>query len=136
MGLVVAVLPVSNHLEFFTFGHGLAASLPAFKKYGYAGSCVFGNLITAVATAALLYIAKPALGDNKNVSGAYTLFVVFAVFLYVSYPITVISQLSTGPMLEAIAPVSKRGYVQGLSSAAMEIGGALSTPVLGYIGDS
>jgi len=113
---------------------GLAASLPAFKKYGYAGACVFGNLITAVATVALLYIAMPAL-DDKGLSSASALFVIFAIFLYSFYPITVISQLSTGPMLEAIAPVSKRGYVQGLSSAAMEVGGALSTPVLGFIGD-
>ena len=75
---------------------GLAASLPAFKKYGYAGSCVFGNLITAAATAALLYIAKPVL-DDPGMSSASTLFIVFAIFLYVSYPITVISQLTRAP---------------------------------------
>jgi hypothetical protein len=99
-----------------------------FNKIGAAGGCVFGNLMTAVLTVSLLFIGsgKP---NKAHLIG-------FAIMMYVGYPFTVVSQLSTGPMLDRIAPMDKRGYVQGLNSVVMNIGTAVAPWVLGLIADT
>ena len=51
------------------------------------------------------------------------------------YPTTVISQLSTGPMLEVIAPPSRRGFVQGLNTAAMQVATAIGPPLISTLAD-
>lgn len=38
------------------------------------------------------------------------------------FPFTVLSQLTTGPMLDVIAPKDKIGYVQGLNNSSMNFG--------------
>ena len=42
------------------------------------------------------------------------------------FPFTVFSQLTTGPMLDVIAPEDKIGFVQGLNNSTMNFGMALA----------
>jgi len=72
---------------------GAALSEPIFKLIGPAGGCVMGNIITALGTAACILIA----GIKPPTKGSFGGFIAF---LYVTFPLTVISQLSTGPMLD------------------------------------
>ena len=51
-------------------------------------------------------------------------FGVFVAILYIGFPFTVVSQLSTGPMLDTISPVNQRGYCQGLNTTVMNFGTA------------
>jgi uncharacterized membrane protein len=78
---------------------------------------VIGNLITGILTILLLFIALSA-----PATGGW--FGVFVAVLYVGFPFTVVSQLSTGPMLDTISPVNKRGYCQGLNTMVMNFGTA------------
>ena len=55
--------------------------------------------------------------------------------LYACFPFTVISQLSTGPMLEATSPPDKRGLAQGVNITVMNLGAAVSPFILGVISD-
>lgn len=75
----------------------------------------------------LLYIA---LAPASNVT-----FGIFIALLYLCFPFTVISQLSTGPMLEATSPADKRGLAQGVNITVMNFGAAVSPFVLGAISD-
>ena len=75
----------------------------------------------------LLYIAlAPA---------STTTFGIFVALLYACFPFTVISQLSTGPMLEATSPADKRGLAQGVNITVMNFGAAVSPFILGTISD-
>lgn len=38
------------------------------------------------------------------------------------FPFTVLSQLTTGPMLDAIAPEDQIGFIQGLNNSSMNFG--------------
>lgn len=99
-----------------------------FNKVGAAAGCVFGNLMTAVITVALLLIGTGT-ANTAHLAG-------FATVMYIGFPFTVVSQLSTGPMLDRIAPMDKRGYVQGINSVVMNIGTAVAPWVLGILADS
>jgi len=105
-----------------------AGSNKIFAKMGAATACVVGNALTALATIILLQIA------NINPPTSVTYGVFFAV-MYLSFPLTVVSQLSTGPMLDRIAPSSQRGLVQGLNSSVMQFGMALFPWVFGLLSD-
>ena len=96
---------------------------------GAATACVVGNALTAVVTVILLQIASV----NPATTVTYGLF--FAV-MYLSFPLTVISQLSTGPMLDRISPSSQRGLVQGLNSSVMQFGMAIFPWVFGLLSDA
>ena len=56
--------------------------------------------------------------------------------MYIGFPFTVFSQLTTGPMLDIIAPEDKIGYVQGLNNAAMNFGMAVAPWLFGLLADS
>mmetsp|Transcript_50181 Transcript_50181/g.76356 ORF Transcript_50181/g.76356 Transcript_50181/m.76356 type:complete len:724 (+) Transcript_50181:93-2264(+) len=99
-----------------------------FKWLGVAGTCVAGNLMTAAVTFALLMI-----GNGAATTGMFGLFVFV---MYGGFPFTVFSQLTTGPMLDVIAPIDKIGYVQGLNNAAMNFGMAIAPWVFGIIADA
>ena len=60
---------------------------------------ILGNVVTGIVTIALLYtaMAPPTTAT----------FAIFVALLYLSFPFTVFSQLSTGPMLEATSPSDK-----------------------------
>lgn len=107
---------------------GVVMMGPFFKKFGVVGSCIWGNFFTAIQTVGLLFIAS-----EKATSSSLVWFVVV---LYVGYPFTVISQLTTGPMLDAIAPESQKGYVQGVNNAVMTFVSAVSPWLLGMVGDA
>ena len=106
---------------------GAIMSDPIYKTFGHAGGCVFGNFMTAVHGVCLLTVG--------NMAPTRTNFLLFVAVLYGGFPFTVISQLSTGPMLDAIAPVEKRGFVQGINNFAMNLASAISPWLLGMYAD-
>ncbi|CAB9519853.1 expressed unknown protein [Seminavis robusta] len=101
-----------------------------FQKFGPALCAVGANLLTGAVTLILLQIAT--LPDQPT-SASYAAFVSV---LYLSFPLTVISQLSTGPMLDRIAPLHQRGQIQGLNMAAMNLAGALGPFLYGILSDA
>lgn len=100
-----------------------------FSKIGAAGSCVFGNTVTGLVTIILLQIGHVAPATIGWYAG-------FILILYLSFPFTVISQLTTGPMLDVITPPDKRGMVQGLNITVMNFGMAVTPWILGIVADS
>lgn len=125
-----------------------------YNKFGLAGGCILGNVITGIVsscpsitliarfitlfvqsltrfffqvTIMLLYIALAPASDAT--------FGIFVAILYACFPVTVISQLSTGPMLEATSPKEKRGMAQGVNITVMNFGAAVSPFILGTISD-
>lgn len=99
-----------------------------FQKFGVAAGCVAGNAITGVLTIVLLLIAN----IDPPTSGTFAGFVIA---MYAGYPFTVMSQLSTSPMLDRITPVDKRGQVQGFYTTVFNTGGAISPWILGVLAD-
>lgn len=99
-----------------------------FQRVGLAGGCVFGNAVTGLLTAALLLIA--------NIQPASSLtFGFFILALYSGFPFTVLSQLSTSPMLDRISPANKRGLVQGIYTTFYNLASAISPWLLGLLAD-
>mmetsp|Transcript_14891 Transcript_14891/g.41144 ORF Transcript_14891/g.41144 Transcript_14891/m.41144 type:complete len:706 (-) Transcript_14891:285-2402(-) len=98
-----------------------------FDRVGAAGGCVFGNIATGLLTMALLFI-----GNGKATTGMFAFFIIV---MYLGFPLTVVSQLSTGPMLDRIAPEDKVGYVQGLNNTVMNLGMAVSPWIFGLLAD-
>ena len=108
--------------------HSLALVSPRlFQKIGVAGGCVFGNLVTGVLISVLLQLA------SQEPNSRYL--IAFITTLYVGFPFTVVSQLTTAPMLDVIAPLDRRGYVQGLNTFVMNIGTAVGPWILGLLAD-
>ena len=60
----------------------------------------------------------------------------FVLVMYGGFPFTVFSQLTTGPMLDIIAPEDKLGFVQGLNNSAMNFGMALAPWLFGILADA
>jgi len=98
-----------------------------FKKFGAAKSCVLANIGTGFLVVALLIIG--------NLPATTALFAVFVLVFYLGTPFTTVSNLSTGPMLDVIAPVDKRGYVHGWNGAVMNFSGAIAPWLLGVLAD-
>ena len=107
---------------------GAVLSQPIFAKIGPAGGCVFGNLVTAMGICACLYICQIEPPTTGTLAG-------FVVFLYMIFPLTVVSQLSTGPMLDKLAPAGRRGYAQGLNITVMNFANAVAPWALGTFAD-
>lgn len=99
-----------------------------FDKIGLAGGCVAGNFFTGVLTIILL-----VMGSIEPPTKA--LFGGFVACMYLGYPFTVMSQLSTSPMLDLIAPVDQRGNVQGTYTTFLNIGNATAPWLLGLLAD-
>ncbi|KAL7550909.1 hypothetical protein ACHAWF_014114 [Thalassiosira exigua] len=100
----------------------------SFKKLGVAGTCVFGNAATAIVTGLLLLIG--------NLPSTDLTFGLFVFVMYAGFPFTVFSQLTTGPMLDVIAPEDQIGYVQGLNNSSMNFGMAVAPWAFGVLADS
>ena len=100
-----------------------------FDKLGVAGTCVFGNSCTAVVTGLLLMIGAAFPATPLS-------FGFFVAVMYGGFPFTVFSQLTTGPMLDAIAPEDKIGFVQGLNNSSMNFGMALAPWLFGLLADA
>ncbi|KAL3902705.1 MAG: hypothetical protein SGARI_005710, partial [Bacillariaceae sp.] len=105
-----------------------ALAPPMYSRIGPAGACVFGNLMTAVVIA-LLFLCGAVLEATRGAM------IGFIVIMYVGFPMTVFSQLSTSPMLDLVSPRDKRGYVQGLNSTVMNVGTAFAPWILGIVAD-
>ena len=108
---------------------GAAVAPHMFRRYGPATSCVGANLLTGLVTVGLLQIATinpPTIAS----------FAIFAAVLYVTFPATVISQLSTGPMLDRIAPPDQRGAIQGYNTATMNLAAAVGPFLYGILTDA
>jgi MFS family permease len=106
---------------------GAAVSPYLFRKIGPAASCVGANVFTGLVIIALLYIGLAT-------ANAAT-FAIFVAVLYAAFPLTIISQLSTGPMLDRIAPVEMRGEVQGLNMTSSSLGASIAPFMLAIIAD-
>lgn len=100
-----------------------------FARIGASGCCVFGNVFTGILTMSLLLIAGYAAATELA-------FGFFVFVMYGGFPFTVFSQLTTGPMLDVIAPKDKLGYVQGLNNSAMNFGMAVAPWLFGLIADA
>ena len=120
-----------------------------FVKMGVAGTCVFGNMCTAVVTGLLLMIGNMPPTVSISVYFSLSIYIIthlrylllpqelafgfFVAVMYGGFPFTVFSQLTTGPMLDAIAPEDKIGFVQGLNNSAMNFGMALAPWAFGEL---
>ena len=107
---------------------GVAISVPVFNKMGVAASCILGNLITGVVSASVLCIG---LAEASELTFGF-----FVAAVYIGFPFTVLSQLTTAPMLDAVTPLRHRGLVQGLNISVMAFGTAVSPFMLGAVADS
>ena len=107
---------------------GAMLSSYVFDRYGPAVSAITANLLTGVVTMTLLAIA--------NAGATETTYVLFVGVLYVGFPLTIISQLAASPMLDRIAPESKRGKIQGYYLAVMNLAGAIGPFLLGQVSDN
>jgi predicted MFS family arabinose efflux permease len=105
------------------------ASSTLYRKIGPAMSCVLANLVTGGVTVALLYIATIPPASSST-------FAVFVTILYAGFPITVVSQLTTGPMLDRIVPDHLRGLVQGLNITTLNFSFAVAPFLIGTMVDN
>ena len=85
---------------------GIAVGVAVNGTKGNGFGVVFGNLATAFFIAILTLVAFYPDADSG-------MFALFLVIFFFGYPFTVCSQLTTGPMLDAIAPPERRGEIQG-----------------------
>lgn len=107
---------------------GAIMSIPIFQRFSAAGGCIFGNVVTAIGISSCILIATVPETTEATFGG-------YVAFLYLIMPFTVISQLSTGPMLDMLAPVNRRGFVQGLNTAVMNGAQAVTPFLLGTLAD-
>ena len=98
------------------------------QQLGNATGAVVGNILTMAVTVGLLYITK---ADATN-----STFMWFVILLYGGYPFTVLSQLTTGPMVDAVCPPERKGEIQGYGNAIMAIVGPLASVILGNVADN
>jgi len=104
------------------------SSPKVFAKFGVAMTCVIGNTCTAVVTIALLLICTTLAPTRFSMA-------IFIIVLYLGFPTTIFSQLTTGPMLDLIAPKDQIGFVQGINNTTMNFGMAVAPWFFGLIAD-
>lgn len=121
-------IPGHGRLTTILFSVGAIMSQPVFHRIGAAGGCVVGNLITAVGITFCILIATIPDPTEGGFAG-------FATFLYLIFQSTVLSQLSTGPMLDMLSPEDRRGFVEGLNVTAMNFARAVAPFLLGTFAD-
>ena len=113
----------------FTVIPSAAISQPIYNRIGAPAGCILGNVITGLVIFAVLSIAT----INPATTGTY---IAFICTLYIGTPFTIISQLSTAPMLDSIAPANKRGSIQGVNTFVMNFTSAITPYVMGEISDN
>ena len=106
--------------EFFTntfllyqnlFSTTTQSSTHIYERIGAAAGCVLGNAITGIMTIVLLQLSQ--------LPPTSAIYAIYVTVMYLGFPMTVLSQLSTGPMLDRIAPANQKGFVQGLNTVSM-----------------
>mmetsp|Transcript_16605 Transcript_16605/g.24538 ORF Transcript_16605/g.24538 Transcript_16605/m.24538 type:complete len:685 (+) Transcript_16605:91-2145(+) len=105
------------------------ASSKVFSSFGTAFTCISANVVTGILTIILVFIAIDAPATGSFLA-------LFLILLYCGFPVTVFSNLTTGPMLDIITPPPKRGYTQGLNNSVMNLGQALTPWLLGLLSDA
>lgn len=100
-----------------------------YKKIGAPISCVCANVFTACVIVVLIFIAKM----NPVTKGTLAL---YASILYIGFPLTIISMISTGPMLDRISPLNKKGTIQGVNVAIYDTARATFPFIFALIADS
>lgn len=85
--------------------------------------------MTGIALIGLLYVA---LIDPATKATFYG----FVGILYGFFPLTVLSQLTTGPMLDMLSPIDRRGFTQGINVTVMDLTAAVTPWLLGFISDN
>ena len=70
---------------------------------------MLANIFTALVVVSLYFTSA-----MKPTNGSFAL---FASILYIGFPLTIASNLSTGPMLDRVTPLKHKTFVQGLNSA-------------------
>lgn len=99
-----------------------------FSKAGPALTAVVTNVLTAVTAVVLLHIA---LAPPSTITLG-----IYVTIIYVSYPMSIASQLSTGPMLDRISPIDKRGLLQGFNVLIGNLIGGVGPFMYGLIYDA
>lgn len=98
-----------------------------YKKLGIALTCVTTNVFTGCIILGLIFAAsKPPTKQN---------YAIFASIVYIGLPLAVISNLSTSPMLDRIAPKEMKAFAQSLNSAIYNLANAFFPIVFGIISD-
>jgi MFS family permease len=116
-------------LYIFDLIPGLIAGIVVTQKIGNGGAVVLGNAITAFFMLILLWIGIRMDSNSGNLA-------LFMATFFIGYPMTILSQLTTGPMLDAIAPEKDRGAVQGYNSFVMGIAMSMIPIIFGQVGDA
>jgi len=88
------------------------------KKLGVAISTIISNLITAGAIIALLSVA--AIDPPTHSS-----FVLYATIIYATFPFALLSQLSSGAMLDRVTPHDQKSLAQGINNSLYDFASKL-----------
>lgn len=88
---------------------------------------MLSNILTAVGIAACVCVAmiEPSRGTLLG----------FMALLYCMVPFTVLSQLTTAPLLGRLAPMNRRGYLQGINVTVMSASNSIAPWLLGLLSD-
>ena len=85
-------------------------------------TCVIANVLTGVIILGLLFAAEQPATEGS--------FALFTSIVYLGVPLAVISNLTTGPMLDRVSPKDLKYFAQGLNSACYNLAnGAYLIPV-------
>jgi len=106
---------------------GVIASVSLFQKFGIPLVCVIANLLTGIIIIVIIVIAQ-----FDPTKGTY---IAYICVIYVSFPLTVISNFTTGPMLDRITPFEKKGFIQGVNAGIFEASNAVASLALGILSD-
>eukprot|EP00569_Conticribra_weissflogii_P009627 CAMPEP_0171367188 /NCGR_PEP_ID=MMETSP0879-20121228/5928_1 /TAXON_ID=67004 /ORGANISM="Thalassiosira weissflogii, Strain CCMP1336" /LENGTH=487 /DNA_ID=CAMNT_0011875187 /DNA_START=14 /DNA_END=1474 /DNA_ORIENTATION=- len=98
------------------------------KKLGVAISTIISNLITAGAIIALLSVA--AIDPPTHSS-----FVLYATIIYATFPFALLSQLSSGAMLDRVTPHDQKSLAQGINNSLYDFA-TIFTILFGWISDT
>ncbi|CAB9505238.1 tetracycline resistance protein [Seminavis robusta] len=134
---VLELTPVMNETAYkwitmllaLTVVFGAAMSTPVFQWVGPAVACVAANLVTAAGISSCILIAQQIAATRGS-------FIGYVLFLYAINPFTVLSNLSTGPMLDRLSPHDRRGFVQGINVTVMNLARSVSPFALGAYADA
>ncbi len=80
------------------------------KKLGIAIFTVTSNVITAGAIVALLFVAAIEPPTHSS-------FILYATIIYATFPLALLSQLSSGAMLDRVTPHDQKSLAQGINNS-------------------
>lgn len=99
-----------------------------YKRFGIAATCVMANIMTAVIILGLVWAAAQPASEGS--------FALFASIIYLGVPLAVISNLSTGPMLDRVSPRDFKNFAQGINTACYSLANAFFPIIFGIVSDT